>query len=69
MAARSLKTQSDISRALAYIYREVDGDRMPVAKARTLIYCALSLSTVLTEHDLEARILALETQANLRRAS
>jgi len=69
MAARSLKTQSDISRALAYVYREVDGDRMDVAKARALIYCALSLSTVLSEHDLEARILALETQASIRKAS
>ena len=69
MAARTLKAQSDISRALAHVYREVDGDRMDVAKARTLIYCALSLSSVLSEHDLEARILALETQASMRKVS
>ena len=42
---------------------------MDVAKARALIYCALSLSTVLSEHDLEAHIVALETQANIREAS
>lgn len=69
MAARSLKTQSDISRALAHIYREVDADRMDVVKARALIYCALSLSSVLSEHDLEARIVALETQASTRRTA
>lgn len=69
MAARTLKNQSDISRALAHIYREVDANRMDVAKARALIYCALSLSSVLSEHDLEARILALETQASLRKVS
>ena len=69
MAARSLKNQSDISRALAHIYREVDADRMDVAKARALIYCALSLSTVLSEHALEARIAAPETQAKLRMVS
>ena len=69
MAARSLKTQSDISRALAYVYREVDGNRMPPNKARVLIYCALSLSTVLSQHDLEARVLALETQSAMRRSA
>jgi hypothetical protein len=69
MATRSLKTQSDISRALAHVYREVDADRIEPAKARVLIYCALSLSQVLTEHDLEARLVALETAANLRRTA
>ena len=69
MAARSLKNQSDISRALAHVYREVDADRMDVGKARALIYCALSLSTVLSENDLEGRILALETQANMRKSA
>ncbi len=69
MAARTLKTQSDISRALAHVYREVDGGRMDLAKARTLIYCALSLSSVLSEHDLEARIVALEMQASSRRTA
>ena len=69
MATRSLKTQNDIARALAHVYRELDADRLAPAKGRALIYCALSLSSVLTEHDLEARLVALETAANLRRAS
>ena len=69
MAARTLKTQSDISHALAHVYREVSADRMDATKARTLIYCALSLSSVLSEHDLEARILALETQTSMRKVS
>lgn len=60
MARRQLKTQDDIRRALAHVYREVESDRMEPAKARVLVYCALSLSTVLSEHELEARIAALE---------
>ena len=63
MATRSLKTQSDIARALAHVYRELDGDRLEPAKARVLIYCALSLSQVLSEHDIEARLVALEAAA------
>ena len=69
MATRSLKTQDDIARALAHVYRELDANRLEPAKGRVLIYCALSLSSVLTEHDLERRLEALEAAANLRRAS
>lgn len=67
MSQRSLKSQSDIQRALAWVWREIEADRMPVVKGKALIYGALVLSQVLTEHDLEARITALETQASLRR--
>ncbi len=60
MAVRSLKTQADIRRALAHTYRELEADRLEPGKARVLIYCALSLSSVMSEHDLEERIQALE---------
>jgi hypothetical protein len=66
---RSLKTQEDVRRALAWVWREAEADRMDVQKARLLVYCALSLSQVLSEHGLEARIEALEAQANLRRTA
>jgi hypothetical protein len=69
MATRSLKNQDDIARALAHVYRELDADRLEPAKGRVLIYCALSLSSVLSEHDLEQRIEALESAANLRRTA
>ena len=69
MATRSLKNQDDIARALAHVYRELDANRLEPAKGRALIYCALSLSQVLSEHDIEKRLEALESQANLRRAS
>ena len=69
MATRSLKTQDDIARALAHVYREVDGDRIAPAKGRVLIYAALSLSQVLGEHDIEKRLEALETAANLNAAA
>ena len=61
MAQRSLKTQGDIRRALAWVWREVEADRMPIPKGKALVYTALSLSQVMTEHDLEKRIEALET--------
>jgi len=69
MAARSLKTQDDIARALAHIYRELDADRTYAGKARVLIYCALSLSQVLGESDLEKRVEALEAAAKLKRSA
>ncbi|GLH67313.1 hypothetical protein [Geothrix edaphica] len=69
MAVRSLKTQEDIRRALAHVYRELEADRVDPGKARVLIYCALSLSQVLGEHDLEKRVEALETSSQLRRTA
>jgi hypothetical protein len=70
MAVRSLKNQDDIARALALVYRELDADRIEPGKARVLIYCALSLSQVLSEHDLEQRVIALEASVpNLRRTA
>lgn len=62
MSQRSLKNQDDVRRALAHVYREVEADRMAPGKGRVLIYCALSLSQVLTDHDLEKRIAALEAE-------
>jgi hypothetical protein len=69
MATRSLKTQDDIARALAHVYRELDADRVDPVKARALVYCALSLSQVLGEHDLEKRVEALEASTSQRRAA
>jgi len=60
MAVRQLKTQADVKRALAWVWRELEADRMPVPKAKALIYGALSLSQVMTEHDLEERLRKLE---------
>ena len=63
---RSLKTQADIRRALAWVWRQVEADNMEPPKAKTLIYCALSLSGVMTEHDLEARMEAMEADRGSR---
>ena len=62
MAQRSLKTQGDVKRALAWVFREIDADKMPVPKGKALVYTLMSLSSVMTEHDLEARLNALEVQ-------
>ncbi len=68
MSQRSLKSQDDVRRALANVYRELEADRLEPGKARVMIYCALSLSQVLGEHDLEKRVEALEASAHIRRA-
>jgi len=57
---RALNTQTDLARALASIYRAVDSNKMPESRARVLIYAVVSLSAVLKDSDLEARICALE---------
>jgi len=62
MAQRSLKTQGDVKRALAWVFREMDAEKMPVPKGKALVYTLMSLSSVMTEHDLEARLEALEVQ-------
>lgn len=69
MALRSLKSQADVQRALAHLYREIEATRMPVDRGRVLIYCALSISQVLGEHDLEKRVATLEAAVPLRRSA
>ena len=60
MSQRTLNSQADVRRALAKVYRDLEADRLDPGKARVMIYCALSLSQVLSEHDLEKRVEALE---------
>lgn len=59
---RRLKTQEDCRRALAWLFCEVEKDRMEPAKARVLIYAALSCSSILSGIPLEERIKKLETR-------
>lgn len=66
---RRFKTQEDCRRAIASIYRELEKDAMEPVKARVMIYAALSISGILTDHDLEGRIEALECQARARGAA
>jgi hypothetical protein len=60
MAVRQLKTQGDVRRTLAWLFREIEADKIPVQKGKALVYTLMSLSAVLTEHDLEERLRALE---------
>ena len=71
MAARQFKSQEDCRRAIAFIFRETEAARMPVDRARVLVYAALSISGILSEHDLEARVKTLEAAVplDLRRSA
>lgn len=60
---RRLKTQENLRAAIGWVFREVAADRMKVDKGRVLIYAALSISSILSEHEIEARIVALESRA------
>jgi hypothetical protein len=66
MAQRQLKSQGDVRRTLAWVFRQIESDEMPVLKGRVLIYALMSLSSVMSEHELEARIQALETERETR---
>ena len=57
---RRFGTQSDCRKSLANIYRAVEADQMDSSKARVLAYIALSISGILKDCDLEARIAELE---------
>jgi dihydropteroate synthase len=63
---RRFKTQDDCRRAIATVYRELEKDQMDPGKARVLIYAALSISQILSEHDMEARVEALELRIKSR---
>ena len=66
---RRLKSQDNCRQAIAWVFRELEQDRMDAAKARVLIYAALSISGILSDHDVEQRIQALELAGGQRRAS
>jgi hypothetical protein len=66
---RRFKTQEDCRRAIAWIFSELSANRMKPDKARVLIYASLSISGILTDHDLEERIATLECQARARGAA
>lgn len=57
---RRLETQEDVRRLLAFVVREVEADKMSIPKAKALIYAGMSLSAVLSDHDLERRVAVLE---------
>lgn len=57
---RDLSTQDAVRTALAWVWREIEADRMPIPKGKALIYGALSISQVLRDTDLERRLEALE---------
>jgi hypothetical protein len=67
--ARRLATQDDVRKALAWCWKEIEADRMDVQKGRALVYCAMSVSNVLSEHSLEQRLEALEQTVAMRVAS
>jgi hypothetical protein len=67
MAVRKLQTHADVTKALAWIWRQVEADSMEIPKAKTLTYILATMAGVLSEHDLDARIKALEERSNTPR--
>lgn len=67
---RRFNNQEHCRQAIAWVFRELERDRMKPDKARVLIYAALSVSGILSEHDLEKRVEALEgSLPSLRRSA
>ncbi|MDP2876242.1 MAG: hypothetical protein Q8O00_08665 [Holophaga sp.] len=59
-AVRRLKTQEDVRFALSSIYRQLEAETIDIPRAKAMIYCAQTISRVLSEHTLEERVKALE---------
>ena len=57
---RRLKSAEDVRRALAWLWRQVESDRIDEKKARVMIYAASTLAVLIRDTDLEARLEALE---------
>lgn len=66
---RRLASQDNCRQAIAWVFRQVESDQLDPVKARVLIYAALSISGILSEAELEARITALENAKPLRRSA
>jgi len=60
--SRRFSTQEHCRLALQWLWKEIESDSptMPIQKAKTLVYIALSISQILKESDLEVRIAQLE---------
>jgi len=56
-----------VRRALAFIFREAEADRMDPAKARVLVYTCQVLSQTIEDTEIEARLRELETSLGLPR--
>jgi hypothetical protein len=64
---RRLATAAHVKAALAHLYRELEAGTIDVPRARALVYCAATLSSVLQASDFEARLAALEASAGVAR--
>ena len=67
--SRRLNSQEHCRQALAWLWREVEADRMELPKAKASTYICLSLSGILADHDTEQRLVALEQAMHHRGAA
>lgn len=58
---RTLRTQLDCRRALAWIFGELEAGNLDVPRARTLTYTISVLSAALERGELEAELDAIKT--------
>lgn len=56
---RTLKSQLDCRRALAWIFGELEAERLEVARARVMIYALQNLSAILERSELEDELEAI----------
>ena len=53
---RPLKSQADLRRALASLYRQIEAGSVDVARARIQVYALATLSALHERHELEAEL-------------
>ncbi len=58
---RTLKTQLDCRRALAWIFGELEADRLDVPRARAMTHAVTSLSAILERSEMEAELEAIRS--------
>lgn len=68
MARNNLRNSSDILRLLNRVFNQLENDEIENDKARVLIYCLNTASSVLKVHTLEDRLEYLEKQAEQKGA-
>lgn len=58
---RTLKTQLDCRRALAWLFGELEANRLDVPRARAMTHAVTSLSAILERSEMEAELEAIRS--------
>lgn len=67
MARRRFKTMADVRRYVANVIDRLEDSELDAVAAKTRVYCAQVLASIIKDSDFELRLTALEARQNTGR--